>query len=321
MIITRDSMDALTKGFKTLFLNGIETADTHYRDIASVITSFTAEGVYPSVGQIPGVREWVGDRYIKNLVAQTFTIKNRDFETTIGVDRNAILDDQVGVYGSLMQELGKSAAEYPNELVISLLSGGFANEGPDGQYFFDTDHPVGTNGGDYPIQSVSNMQAGSGTPWFLLDNSRAIKPLIWQERQKPQFQAMDRPDDDNVFFKKVYMYGADARGNAGYGLWQLAFGSKLTLDATNYAAARAAMMSLKGDEGRPLNVKPNLLVVPPSLESVALALLNSEYALGGETNPWKGTAKLIVTSWLARRVLAANAPWAPIRSFRASSLR
>ena len=34
-----------------------------------------------------------------------------------------------------------------------------------------------------------------------------------------------KPGDDNVFFKKEFIYGVDARCNAGYGLWQLAFGS------------------------------------------------------------------------------------------------
>lgn len=28
-------------------------------------------------------------------------------------------------------------------------------------------------------------------------------------------------------------------------------------------------------------------------------ILNSEYGPGGETNPWKGTASLIVAPWLA----------------------
>ena len=31
--------------------------------------------------------------------------------------------------------------------------------------------------------------------------------------------------DDNVFFEKKYIYGVDSRDNAGYGLWQLAYGS------------------------------------------------------------------------------------------------
>jgi len=92
-----------------------------------------------------------------------------------------------------------------------------------------------------------------------------------------------------------------ARVNAGFGLWQLAYASKGTLDATNYAAARAAMMSQSGDEGRKLGIKPDTLVVPPSLESEALALINNELIINGGvsvSNQWAGTAKLIVVPWL-----------------------
>ena len=63
--------------------------------------------------------------------------------------------------------------------------------------------------------------------------------------------------------------------------------------------ARAAISGMKGDNGRPLGLMPNLLVVPPSLESAARKILNSEYAAGGETNEWKGTAELLVCPWLA----------------------
>ena len=59
------------------------------------------------------------------------------------------------------------------------------------------------------------------------------------------------------------------------------------------------MMNFKSDGGRPLGIRPRLLLVPPSLESAARKLLNSEYAAGGETNEWKGTAELLVCEWLA----------------------
>ncbi|SEO98352.1 Mu-like prophage major head subunit gpT family protein [Propionispora vibrioides] len=61
--------------------------------------------------------------------------------------------------------------------------------------------------------------------WFLLDTSRAIKPLIFQQRKKPEFVSMDSVSDMNVFMQKKFLYGADCRDNAGFGLWQLAFGS------------------------------------------------------------------------------------------------
>ena len=67
--------------------------------------------------------------------------------------------------------------------------------------------------------------AKNPTAWFLFDNSRAIKPLIFQQRKKPEFVSMDSVTDANVFMKKQYLYGADCRDNAGFGLWQLAYGS------------------------------------------------------------------------------------------------
>jgi phage major head subunit gpT-like protein len=72
---------------------------------------------------------------------------------------------------------------------------------------------------------VAPELAGNPTAWFLLDTTKPIKPLIFQQRKKPQFVAKDSLNDDNVFFNKEFIYGADSRDNAGYGLWQLAYGS------------------------------------------------------------------------------------------------
>ena len=58
------------------------------------------------------------------------------------------------------------------------------------------------------------------------------------------------------------------------------------------------MMTFNADGGRKLGVSPTVLVVPPALEEAALNLLNTEYGTGGASNPWKGTAQLIVTPYL-----------------------
>jgi phage major head subunit gpT-like protein len=158
------------------------------------------------------------------------------------------------------------------------------------------DHPVTNELGQ--VTAVSNMQAGAAAPWFLLDTGRAIKALVYQERIPYKLQTLDRDTDENVFMDDEHLYGVRARSNAGYGLWQMAFGSQAALSAANYELARAAMMSLKGDEGRPLNIKPDTLVVPPSLEGAGLRLLNTELGSAGATNEWKGTAKLIVSPWV-----------------------
>ena len=67
--------------------------------------------------------------------------------------------------------------------------------------------------------------AGDAKAWYLLDTSRSIKPLIFQQRKKPEFVNLDSPNDQNVFMSKKYIYGVDCRDNAGYGLWQMAYGS------------------------------------------------------------------------------------------------
>lgn len=182
--------------------------------------------------------------------------------------------------------------------MFALLNSGFTTNCCDGQFFFDTDHPVELEAGAATVP-VSNSQGGAGTPWFLLDTSQAIKPIMWQEREKYEFQSITSSNDPHVFINDQFLYGVRARVNAGFGLWQLAYGSKQALTDVNYAAARAAMMSFKGDGGRVLGVNPTVLVVPPALEAAALALLNTEYGTGGISNPWKDTAELIVTPYLA----------------------
>lgn len=66
----------------------------------------------------------------------------------------------------------------------------------------------------------------------------------------------------------------------------------------SYGAARTAMRKFKDDEGRPLNITPNVLLVPPALEHIALAIVNNERLTDGAANPYKGTATVVVDARL-----------------------
>ena len=59
--------------------------------------------------------------------------------------------------------------------------------------------------------------------WYLLDTTRAIKPIILQIHKKPEFVARDRSTDEAAFMRAAYQYGIDTEDNVGYGLWQLAY--------------------------------------------------------------------------------------------------
>ena len=247
-IVTPALLKSLFTGYNASYQKGLGMAPSQFNKIASVIKSTSASNTYGWLGQFPQFREWVGDRVIKDMEAHGYQIFNKDFESTIGVNRNDIEDDNLGIYTPLFEEMGRAASAHPDELVFALLAAGFASECFDGQYFFDTDHPVGLPGAEV---SVSNFIDGAATPWYLLDNSRAIKPLIYQERKKAKFVSMTKDEDESVFMKKEYRYGVDSRCNVGFGFWQMGYASKQDLTTGNFDTAYDAMGQFKSDQGRP----------------------------------------------------------------------
>jgi len=299
MQINQSALRTLFTGFNAAFRNGLDSqAASQFGRIATTVPSTTREQDYGWLGKIPNVREWVGDRVVHNITQAGYTIRNKSYEVTISVSKDDIEDDNLGIYGPLFTELGAASGAHYDQLVFGLLKAGFATACYDRQYFFDTDHPVLAEDG-VTVNSVANTDGGAGEPWFLIDDSRFLKPVILQKRADWNLVRKDQPTDDNVFDRKEFVYGTDARHNVGFGFWQFAWGSKQVLSKDSYGDARTAMMGLKGDFGRPLGVRPRLLVVPPSLEKAGLEILNAERDAAGATNVYKGTAELMVCPWLA----------------------
>lgn len=296
MIVNRQNLDTLFTGFNASFKKGLGDAASHFAMVSMVTNSRTAEESYAWLGSLPRIREWLGERVVHNLSTHGFKIKNRTFESTVAVKRTDIEDDQFGVYGPVFEHFGRDVAEHPDDLVFKLLAQGFNSKCYDGQYFFDADHPVIDALGD--VVSVSNVQEGDGPAWYLLDTSRSIRPIIYQKRLDFNLTKLDNEQDPNVFFLDEYVYGVRGRSNVGFGLWQLAFGSKAPLTSANYEAARAAMASLRGDGARVLGVRPTTLVVPAQIEGEGRRILKAQTKANGESNEWVDSAELIVTPWL-----------------------
>lgn len=290
MIVNQQALQGITTGFKTIFNKVFGETKTLWEKIATKVPSETGEESYKWLGRIPRMREWIGDREIQNLTGSDYTIKNKDFELTIGVDRNDIEDDKIGVYTPVIQDMAQSTATFPDDLVFGLLKEGFTNKCYDGQPFFSESHKVGkktvSNKGTLKlsvasyggarsammslvdengkslklipdvlvvapaeeenarkilladqIDGTTNIYkgtaellvapdlAGSDTAWYLLCTNKPLKPLIYQERKAPKFNALIKDTDENVFMRKQHLYGVDGRANAGYGFWQMAFGS------------------------------------------------------------------------------------------------
>ncbi|MGS3185485.1 Mu-like prophage major head subunit gpT family protein [Aeromonas taiwanensis] len=300
-IITPALLQSLFTGFKKNFEDAKGEAPTQYEKIATVIKSTTKSNTYGWLGKFPSLRKWVGDRVIESMKTHGYQIVNEDFEATVAVDRNDIADDELGIYAPLFAEMGRSAGVHPDELCFGLLGAGFTTPCYDAQYFFDTDHPVYPKAdGTGSAELVANLVvdgAYTGEPWFLLDTSRALKPIIFQDRKSPELIAMTKIDDEAVFTRKEFRYGVDCRDAAGFGFWQLAFANKRALTPDNLWDAFSRMREFQADGGRKLGIKPTLLVVPASLEKLATKMLERELS-ENSSNELKGKLELVVADYL-----------------------
>lgn len=299
MLINKTTISAVFTSLKATFNKAFDEAETTWQKIAMRVPSTTKTEDYAWLSNFPKMRQWVGAKAVKALAAFKYSIVNDDFEATVEVDRNDIEDDTLGIYAPQAQMAGLAAKEFPDDLVYEAVNNAFTNLCYDGQYFCDTDHPVGpdadsvSNKGTVALSNatltLANASFGaarlamrkfqddegrnlnikptillvppaleivatqlmtndkladdnpnpykgmatvvvdsrltSDTAWFLLDTTRPVKPFIFQERKKPVFVHQTDPQSEGVFERRKYKFGVEARAAAGYGFWQLCYGS------------------------------------------------------------------------------------------------
>ncbi|MBE2895461.1 head protein [Pasteurellaceae bacterium HPA106] len=296
-------LKALDAAFRAEFNGGLKHIDPQWRALAMPISSNTKVNTYGFMSAFPKLVEWTSKRTIKEMQAQGISLENKKYEATVSVPRTDVEDDQVGLFRPMMAQMGQAAAELPDELVFGLLKAGESTLCYDGQNFFDTDHPYyqnvdGTSSGTNQVNLTTGSDSGEKS-WYLMDTTNVIKPLIFQERTKPEFEAkFDPSKSDTVFMEDKYLWGARYRCTAGFAFWQLAHKVKETrLNAENVMKIIEIMTTLKADGGAFLNIRPNVLLVPPSLEKAALDICNAD-VINGTTNTLKGRLKVMVSPYI-----------------------
>lgn len=161
MLVNATNLDLVFKGFKAVYPDAFLKAQPQWTKIAMETTGVCSDETYGWMGQFPQLREWFGERLVKNLKAHSLKLENRKFESTVLVRREHIADDKIGVFKPVFSEMGRLAKTHPDELITALLAAGFDTECFDGQYFFETDHPSKNKAGEEI--TVSNMQSGGDT--------------------------------------------------------------------------------------------------------------------------------------------------------------
>ena len=302
MLINQSSIIAVFTSLKTIFNKALENAPTAWEKTAMKVPSTSSQNDYAWLGKFPRMRKWLGDKVIRSLSAFKYTVVNDDYEATVEVDRNDIEDDNLGIYTPMAQDAGFSAKQLPDELINDIKNNAFINTCYDGQYFYDTDHPVTDVNGvsssvsnkgtavlsaesfaaaaasygaariaimkftddegrslrlvpdllevppeqeatariicenDKLLDESPNPYKGtaevlvnpgltSSTAWFLHVTNQPLKPFIYQERKAPVFVSQTDMNAADVFMRHLYKFGVEARGSAGYGLWQMSYGS------------------------------------------------------------------------------------------------
>jgi len=305
MIITNPVLNGLRTALRDEFKRRMSElgAKSIWKLLATIITSNTKSNSYGWLSAFPQLREWVGDRVIKDIAESAYQIVNQKYESTLGVERTDIEDDNLGQYRVLAAAMADEVEAFFNRNIALLLKEGFSNTCYDGQNFFDSEHPVyaKTDGtGDVtPTSNIVGSLDDNSPPWFLLSLSGSLKPLILQQRTTPEFEEITETKNDRVFMQDKYLYGIRYRGSFGYGLWQQAVGSKRALTEDNYKSAREKMQTFKRDGGDPLGIVPTHLIVGPSNEAAARKIVEAQFTASGASNIYYKTAELIVIPHLA----------------------
>ncbi len=292
MEINAQNLKSIYTAVNTAFNAGRGTYEQLYSRIATEVPSRNMTEDYSWIGEFTRLKEWIGERDVKKMSANRYTVTNIKFEGTESIPAEYIEDDNYGLLMPKFQDMGYAAATHPDELIFDLVSKGFTHQCYDGQNFFDTDHPVGD-------ESVSNMQTGTSTPWYLFDTRRPLKPFIFQKRRDYRLQQKNDPaTSDRTFMTDEFLYGVDARVATGFGFWQQALGSKAELTEDSFNAAVVAMMGVKSEQGRKLGINPNLLVVGPKNRAAAKKVIDAENKAQGESNINYKAVEVLIVPWL-----------------------
>lgn len=226
MLVNASTIQAVFLNLNARFNNAFEAAPMVWDQIAMEVPSGSRENVYAWLENFPRMRQWIGEKAVKALIAHGYTVVNDDWEATVEVDRNDIEDDNLGIYAPMAESAGYSAKQLPDEIVLTMVNGSFQNACYDGQSFFSNAHPV--------------------------------QGQFWSNRGTVQL---------SIASQKAAM--------------------------ESLGVGRTQMRKVTDNEGRPLNVTPTVLLVPPALEDTANALMINDRLNDGAPNPYKGTMKVV----------------------------
>lgn len=142
MLVNKANIAAVFENINSAFQVSFDGAPIEWEKTTMLVPSGALTEKYNWISDFPQMKPWIGDKVLKALSASDYSITNEEYEATIRVRRVDIETDQLGKYAIQARNIGTTAKQWPEELDADLKNNAFATVCYDGQYFYDTDHPV-----------------------------------------------------------------------------------------------------------------------------------------------------------------------------------
>lgn len=143
MLRQSDLPKLMTAGLQTIFMTAWQTYSPLYPQMTTEVPSNKQSEVYDRLSSSPKLREWKAERAPRALLENGFTLTNKDYETSISVNKNAMKDDQYGQIKIRVQWMWYAARKWYDEVFSATVEAWTSSLCYDGQNFFDTDHAEG----------------------------------------------------------------------------------------------------------------------------------------------------------------------------------
>ncbi len=157
------------------FDNRVAGATPFYPQVCYDASSVRSSEKYGWIGNMPGMREWLGERQFSELRSANFVLENKHWESSLAIKKTDLADDNLGQYGPVLEQLGIEAAHHPDELWFSVLEQAESTACFDGQFFYDTDHVWGSSGTQ--SNDITSTVAATATP-TVAEIKTAIRKMI-----------------------------------------------------------------------------------------------------------------------------------------------
>ena len=180
MLTRADIARMLTSGLRTEFFNGYQGVTPTWKQMVLEVKSTKASETYGWLGDTPALREWIDQKQPNSLQEFGFTAKNKRWESTLAVDKDAIEDDQYGQVKVRARMMGENAALDMESLFATFIETGHTTLCYDGQYFFDTDHSEGDSGTQVNY-TASGLALSAANVKLFQAARKTVYGMVWIE--------------------------------------------------------------------------------------------------------------------------------------------